>query len=158
MSERILDIENIGRIGLMFIDGDLLADVLIDPLTCDEDDTDYNIPAFNELKKALSKIERINPDLYLTGVIWQAYPRNKRMATPAVAGRSLPKTGSGWMITDCPAPLSDAMREDKITSVTEGNKKVFYFPIKTSAGRVSGALELAEGNDPGLFERNYTFA
>lgn len=156
MTERKLDIENIGRIGLMFIDGDLLKNVLIDPLTCDEDDTDYDIPAFNKLKAALSKIERMNPDIYLTGVIWQWYPRNRRMASPAVAGKSLPASRTGWMITDCADKLAEAMREDKFTSaISENGIKTCYFPVKTSAGEVVGALELTEETRSGLFERTY---
>jgi len=164
MQERRLDIENIGRIGVMFIDGDLLKDVLNDPLVWDDDDTDYNIPAFNKLKAALSKIERINPDLYLTGVLWQWYPANRRMAAPAVAGRVLPTTGwmkpdppTGWMITDCPAELSDALRNTKNTVAERGDgMRTYYFPVKSSAGDVVGALELTEGGERGPYECNYT--
>ena len=166
MAERLLDIENIGRIGQMFINGDLLKNLIIDPLTCDEDDTDYDIPAFNKLKAALSKIERMNPDIYITGVIWQWYPANKRMAAPAVVGRVLPVTHwkkadpqTGWMITDCSAPLSEALRQNRNTSaVFEDGRKTYYFPIKTSDGNVTGALELTEGGEPGPFERTYIWS
>lgn len=154
---RVLDIENIGRIGQMFIDGDLLKEVVADPLTCDEDDTNYNIPAFNTLKKALSKTERLNPDIYLSGILWQWYPANKRMVAPAVVGRHLPGDfyTAPWMINDCPAALAEAMRNDKHTSVIrEDGLYTFYFPIKTSAGDVVGALELTEKESPQFFEPN----
>ena len=159
---RELDIENIGRIGVMFIDGDLLRDVLVDPLTCDEDDTDYNIPAFNKLKSVLSKIERMNPDIYLTGTLWQWYPRNARMASPAVVGTSMPKAATegrkmdpqtGWMITDCSPPLAAAMKNETVTFYEYADgRKTYYFPVMTSAGDVVGALELSEGGKPGLYE------
>ena len=158
---RALDIENIGRIGLMFIDGDLLRDVMADPFTCDEDDTNYNIPAFNELKVALLKIERINPDLYISGVLWQCYPANKRMVAPAVVGKSLPRGGwgpsPGWLINDAPAPLMEAITQKKCVTVTEKDgKTTCYFPVKTAAGDVVGALELGEKDRPANIISNYT--
>ena len=152
---RVLDIENIGRIGQMFIDGDLLKEVVADPLTCDEDDTNYNISAFNILKKALSKTERLNPDIYLAGILWQWYPANKRMVAPAVVGRHLPGDfyTAPWMINDCPSALAEAMRNNKHTCVVrEDGFDTFYFPIKTSAGDVVGALELTEKESPQFFE------
>jgi len=164
MRERLLDIENIGRIGQMFLDGDLLKKVMIDPFTCDEDDTDYDIPAFNALKAALSKVERMNPDLYLTGALWQWYPTNRRMAAPAVIGKAHPRNGwmrpdppVGWMITDCAPEMLRAMQEGTPTKATDGEGKwTYYFPIKTSAGVVVGALELSDSGKPGPYERNYT--
>ena len=153
---RVLDIENIGRIGQMFIDGDLLKIVMADPLTCDEDDTNYNIPAFNELKIALTKIERLNPDIYLAGILWQWYPANKRMVTPAVVGRHLPGdfVTVGWLINDCPPVMLEALQQAKTTVVTRDNGyRTFYFPIKTSAGDVAGVLELTERDCPEHYEQ-----
>ena len=156
MPERILDMENIGRIGLMFIDGDLLAKVLKDPYTCDEDDTNYDIPAFNCLKKALMKTERMNPDKYLTGVLWQRYPANKLMASPAVAGKSMPWKSQSWMITKCAPALYEAMESDKLTSAEfSDGRRTLYFPVKSSSGEIVGALELTEGAKPGAYEKTY---
>jgi len=155
---RALDIENIGRIGQMFLDGDSLKNVMVDPLTCDEDDTNYNIPAFNSLKIALSKIERLNPDIYIAGILWQWYPANKRMVAPVVVGRHLPGDFSSvpWMITDCPPALKEAMQQGKNTSTTrEDSLQVYYFPIKTSGGDIVGALELAEKTKPVHYESIY---
>ena len=155
---RVLDIENIGRIGLMFIQGDLLRDVLVDPLTCDEDDTNYDIPVFNELKKALFKTERLNPDIYLCGVLWRIYPANKRMVTPAVVGRSLPRTGApAWLINDCPPAMAEAMWQDKNVCITrDDGMATWYLPVKTSAGDVVGALELSERERSAIRDTNYT--
>jgi len=141
-----LDIKNIGRIGQMFLSGDLLEDVLKNPLTCEEDDFNYNIPAFNELKIALSKIERLNPDLDVSGILWQWYPANKRMVAPAVCGKKLPDVPApSWMIMDCPAPMRKAMEQDKyVRDDKDGGSTVWYFPIKTSAGDVVGALSLTQ--------------
>ena len=155
---RVLDIENIGRIGQMLIDGDLLKDVMADPFTCDEDDINYNIPAFNALKRALSKTERLNPDIYLSGILWQWYPANKRMVAPAVVGRNLPGNyvTVPWMINDCPPLLAECMKKDKMTNLTmENGFSTFYFPIKTSAGDIIGALELNEREMPLNWEENY---
>ena len=155
---RVLDIENIGRIGQMFIDGDLLKIVVADPLTYNEDDTNYNIPVFNTLKKALMKTERINPDIYLAGILWQCYPANKRMVAPAVVGKHLPGDWSSvpWMINDCPEAMTEAMCKDKITTIKrEDGRKTCYVPIKASTGDVVGALELTEKEKPQYFESNY---
>jgi hypothetical protein len=63
------------------------------------------------------------------------------------------------MITDCPAPMLRAMTEDKVTSlIHEDGRKTCWFPVKTSAGDIVGALELTEGGKPGPYERNYVNA
>ena len=144
MAERALDIENIGRIGQIFIDGDLLKDIFVDRFTWDEDDMNYNIPAFNTLKKTLMKIERLAPELDIYGVIWYWYTANRLMAAPAVAGRNMPK--EGWIITLCDPLLHEAMTRDLNTrKKDEGGGYTYYFPIKTSAGDIVGALQLTEG-------------
>ena len=105
-------------------------------------------------------------DLYLTGALWQWYPANKRMAAPAIIGKAHPMAGwkrpdppIGWMITDCTPELLAAMKTGKPTTAAgEDGKRTHYFPIKTSAGDVVGALELSDSGRPGPYERNYTMA
>ena len=154
MAQRVLDVENIGRIGQMFISGDLLEHILIDRFTCDEDDTDYNIPAFNALKVSLQKIERINPELNITGVIWYWYPANRRMAVPAVAGRSHPSVG--WVISPCDEVLSKTLNNGVDTKFESAEGQItYYFPIRNSADTVVGALELTSGGRRYLTEPRY---
>jgi len=154
MAARLLDIENIGRIGQMFLNGDLLRNILNDRFTCDEDDTDYNADAFNPLKHALSKIERMNPDLEITGVIWYWYPANKRMAVPAIVGKALPK--EGWIISPCDDYLYQTLTTKANTSFTlEDGRQVYYFPINASDGNVVGALALTLGGEVGMYEKRY---
>ena len=156
---RTLDIQNIGRIGQMFIDGDLLQNVMADPLTCDEDDTNYNIPVFNTLKKVLMKIERMNPDIYYSGIIWLWYPANKRMVIPAVVGRHLSADFSAgpWLINNAPPEMAEAMQSNKNTAAAGSHgHKTYYFPIATAAGDVVGVLDLTERERPQFFEANYT--
>ena len=144
MAERKLDIENIGRIGQMFLNGDLLEVIMADRFTCDEDDTDYNIEAFNALKKSLMKTERMNPDMHVTGVIWYWYPANKRMAVPAVAGKTLPM--SGWTIAPCDDGLYKCLSDGVNTKINLRDDEItHYFPIRNSADSIVGALALAIG-------------
>ena len=154
MTDRKLDIENIGRIGQMFLNADILGNILVDRFTCDDDDTDYNIEVFNELKITLMKIERLNPDIYITGAVWYWYPANKKMAAPVIAGRA--QAAVGWVISPCNEALYKCMSEDVNTSTAmpEG-KTVHYFPLRDSNCDVIGALELTEGAEYGMFEKHY---
>lgn len=150
MTEQLLDIDTIGRIGLMFLDGDLLADVLVDPYTWDDDDTDYNAENFNALKKVLMKLERMNPTQYITGVLWLWYPQNKRMAVPAVAGRVLPDTGH--RIVACTPSMYQALTTGNRTTEEKEGKLHSYFPIKKACGKVVGVLALTYGAEAPLLE------
>lgn len=154
MARRVLDIENIGRIGLMFLDGDLLDKLLIDPFTCDEDDTDYDIPAFNALKRALMKIERMNPDMHIAGDIWISYRANKRMGVPVIAGKQ--HTDAGWIIAPLNEYLQKTLNEGINTRrIAPDGNEIWYFPITDTCGRVAGALELRAYRDRAPYEHRY---
>lgn len=154
MVKRMLDIENIGRIGQMFIKGELLEEILIDPYTCDEDDTDYNIPAFNELKAVLMKIERMNPDLFVTGVLWCRYKANRRMAIPVIAGKAHPTVG--WIISPCDESLQIALDEGINTRLElQDGRVTHYFPVRTTTDRIVGALGLTTGERMSPYEHRY---
>lgn len=147
----MLDIENIGRIGQMFLDGDSLENLLNDRFTCDDDNIDYKFDLFNQLKISLMKIERINPDYALVGVIWYWYPTNRQMATPVIAGRKHPY--EGWVVSPCKEELTKTLKSGTPTSMKRPDETTSYFwPIKNSDAEIVGALELIEGYPCGLFE------
>lgn len=141
MADRILDIENIGRIGQMLISGDTLSRAMVDDYTWDEDETNYDFAAFNELKWMLMKIERMNPDMYLCGALWIWYRANRRMVIPAIAGKSAPRVGHVIMPAD-PA-LMDTLQNGVNSTCDRGdNSRTYYFPIRNSLDAIVGALEL----------------
>lgn len=152
MANMLLDIDTIARIGLMFIEGDLLARVLVDPYTCDDDDTDYDAEAFNALKKTLMKLERMNPEQEINCVLWQWYPANRLMATPAVAGKALPATG--WRITPCSAPLYSCLRgAAAVKTILGDGRRTHFYPVKASDDAVVGALEITDSGEMGPYEK-----
>jgi hypothetical protein len=144
MPERFLDIDNVARIGLMYIDGDKLEDVLVDKLTLDYDNVNYDHICFNDLKIAVLKLERINPDLSLTAILWQLRPDNRELVVPVLAGSALPE--EGWEITE----INSEMKKVFETGMSQTRKRAgtcssFYYPVRSSNADIVGVLELLHG-------------
>ena len=95
-----LDTDSVAKIGLMFLDGDCLEDILLDRYG----HPDYDFDNFNTCKIVLLKLERMNPNLGLTAVLWQLRPDNEEIAVPVAAGTALPLEGYR------PCPVSGAVR------------------------------------------------
>jgi hypothetical protein len=137
---RILDIDNVARIGLMYIDGDTLEDILVEKLG----HTDYVFENFNIVKKSLMKLEKINPELRLISEIWQRRIDNEDAVFPAVAGRALPIEGSGRrkINRELKAVFETGVKQvlDRGNGVTS-----YYYPVKNSDAEIVGALELISG-------------
>ena len=134
-----LDAESVGKIALLFIEGDRLENVLLDKLG----HTDYDFDNFNALKKALMKAERINPFLDLTAMLWQLRPDNPDVALPLVCGNALPI--EGWQAT-CPNEALRAAFDHGIYGIKNRGKCCsHYFPVKNSDGQIVGVLELLQG-------------
>jgi hypothetical protein len=136
-----LDADSIAKIGLMFLDGDSLEDVLLDKVG----HTDYNFDKFNICKITLMKIERINPSLDIAGVIWQRRVDNPDIAIPVIAGKSLPY--EGWQRTY----VTDEMRrgfegEFGTVKTRPAGASSHYYPIRNSDYEIVGVLELIAGS------------
>lgn len=139
--KRLLDPDNIARIGLMFIDGDSFESVLLDKIG----HVDYDFDKFNRCKIPLMKVERMNPDLEITAVLWQPKLTNPDIMLPLVAGKALPF--EGWQF----AVMNDEMRRawngefgsvKKRSSVCSSH----YYPLKNSDAETVGLLELIVGD------------
>lgn len=141
MAERLLDIENIGRIGQMLISGDLLTRVLVDDYTWDEDDTRYRFSEFNTLKWALMKTERLNPDICLSGALWLWYRANRRMVVPVIVDQMRPRPGH-VILPGNPALMETLLKGVNTTRTHEDGAQAHYFPIRNSLDAIVGALEL----------------
>jgi len=137
MSTRLqLDITGVGEIGLIFLNGDLMETVLIDKTG----QMDYNFDEFNELKRVVMKIERMNPELQLTCILWKPTYENDEVAEPLICGNQLPAEGWGY------SPMNYAMKK-----AYKGEYSVFkrehgpvsnYFPIYNSDHEIVGFMEL----------------
>ncbi len=138
-----LDIDSVARIGLMFLDGDALENILLDRYG----HPDYDFDHFNSCKITLLKLERMNPTLGLTAVLWQLRPDNEEMAVPVAAGTALPLEGYR------PCPVSPALGqalagEFGVTTRRSESCSSHYYPVRNSDGEIVGALELLEGLRP----------
>lgn len=138
---KVLDIDTIARIGLMYINGDKLEDVLLDKYG----HTDYDFDNFNDLKKSIMKLERIDPDLGLTAILWQLRIDNENLVTPVVAGNALPV--EGWQRQ----PVNPEMKkvfETGSNQIKERNENLYsyYYPVKNSDAEIVGVLELLYGS------------
>ena len=137
MSARLqLDVTGVGEVGLIFLNGDLMETVLIDKVG----QTDYVFDEFNDLKRVVMKIERINPGLDLACILWKPTYESEEVAEPLVCGNQLPTEGSGYV------PMNPAMKkayggEYSVFSRNNGPTSN-YFPIRNSDYEIVGFMEL----------------
>lgn len=135
-----LDIDSIARIGLLFLDGDSLENVLLDRYG----HTDYDFDCFNRCKAVLLKMERINPRLGLTAILWQRRPDNLELAVPVVAGNALPV--EGYRAAVAPPSLRAAFSgEYGAAFQRDGGCASRYYPVQNSDAEIVGVLELLSG-------------
>lgn len=133
-------IDGIARIGLMFLDGDAFEEVLIDQLT----HTDYRFDPFNRLRACLNKIERLDPDLDVSAILWRFIPGNPYVAEPLVAGNALPDTG--WRRVFANPRLREAYATGGQTTLEyKGGYTSHYYALHNSDQDVVGVLELLVG-------------
>ncbi len=140
---RVLDIDNVARIGLMYIDGDKFENVMTDKFSLDYDDVNYIHDDFNELKIALLKLERINPDLDISTVLWQLRPDNSNLAVPVIAG------GQGRRPAHLITPVNPEMKHvfttgESAKRVTDEGFISHYYALRDSENRIVGVLEIRE--------------
>lgn len=136
-----LDIDSIARIGLLFLNGDSLEEILLDKYG----HVDYDFDNFNDCKKTIMRIERINPQAALCAVLWQLRPDNAEMAVPVVASASLPL--EGWQTCPVPQGVAGVLQGENTVVVERENKIVsHYYPVKNSDAEPVGVLELISGN------------
>lgn len=137
-TERIT-VEEAARIGLLFLNGEDLKGVLLDRMG----HTDYDFARFNRLKRTLLQIERIAPELELNAILWQAYPTNRLIGAPLVAGSSLPCEGCKRQYLN--GELLRALAGETCRKERPGGAVSLYAPVRDSGGEIVGALELLYG-------------
>jgi len=134
------DFDGIAHIGIIFLDGDALEDILIDAYG----PTDYNFLNFNKCKEVLIKMERLNSNYKFSAFLWQKRPDNPNIVVPVVAGRQLPLTG--WLKIE----MTQAMRrayngEWGVKDQRQGGCHSYYYPVKNSNAEIVGILEILSG-------------
>jgi len=136
----ILDIDSIARIGLMYIDGDMFEEVLLDKAG----PTDYNFDKFNCLKISLLKLEKISPKLDIAAILWRSYPTNKNSVTPLIVGSALPFEGTKRTNPNRELRLTF---ETGVCQVKEWREDChsYYYPLNNSDEEIVGVLELLCG-------------
>lgn len=143
-SKMVLDVDNVARIGLMYLNGDLVENVMLDKLSLDYDDVTYNHEYFKELKIALTRMERINPDLDVTAVLWQLRPDNDKLAVPIICGNAFPE--EGWEITPVNPEMDHVFRTGE-SSVKKRSETCssHYYAVRNSDNEIVAVLELLVG-------------
>jgi hypothetical protein len=136
----LLSIEEIGRIALLYLNGDDFESVLLDKIG----NTDYDFIKFNRLKKSLLAVSLIDPSWTIDAILWQPYCRNRRIGSALVVGTSLPHEGCKRVYLN-----------RQIISVLNGrgpclkdwgdNRFSYYAPLHNSCGDIVGILELQTG-------------
>ena len=136
-----LDVDNVARIGLMYIDGDKLETVLLNKTSASTDDITYDHAQFNELKMALLKLEKINPDLNLSALLWQQRPGNPDVVMPIVVGSALPCEGPDFPFAS--DDMKAVFRTGESHSVTKNcGCMAHYYAVRNSDELIAGVLEL----------------
>lgn len=142
---RALTIEEVARIARMYLDGDTVEKLLLDKTG----HTDYDFDRFNAVKGALTRAERINPELNAALVLWTPRAGKPGMAEPIVCSSALPC--EGWRAIKCSEPLTRALGGCEHTLMERENSTSHYFPVYNSDREVVGALEFllmrAQAND-----------
>ena len=131
-----LDITGVAEIGLIFLNGDLMETVLIDKVG----QMDYVFNEFNELKRTVMKIERLNPGLGLTCILWKPTYENDEVAEPIVCGNQLPTEGWGYSPMNC--AMKKAYNGEYSIFERENGPTSNYFPVYNSAHEIVGFMEL----------------
>jgi len=136
-----LDVDSVAKIGLMFLNGDALEDVVRDKYN---DFLNYMFDNFNECRKVVLKIERMNPNLGLCAILWQKRADNSGQVMPVVVGKSLPL--EGWQTGAISPALQQAYDGAFGVVCDRGNGMVsHYYPALNSDCDIVGVLELLEG-------------
>jgi hypothetical protein len=135
-----LDIDSVARIGLLYLDGDRLENILLDRYG----HTDYDFENFNAVKKSLIKMEKINPVLDLTAILWQLRPDNDELVVPVVAGNAFPF--EGWRRTYINGEMKQVfMTGEKQVKRRSEACSSYYYAVRNSDDEIVGVLELIHG-------------
>ncbi len=142
---RDLNLTEVARIARLYIDGDAAEQLLLDKTG----HTDYDFEKFYEIKCALMRAEKINPDLKLSAILWMPRVDQHGYAEPVVCASVLPC--EGWQKQRCSQPLWDALNGSEGTRVERADSESVYFPVYNTDHEAVAALELlsmhAEAND-----------
>ena len=151
---RALDIENIARIAQMLIDGDKLEHILLDPYSIFFGFNDYHQENFNDIKFALMKIEKLNPDINLVALLWKVRPDNKNVMYLAAAGSTYAYEGIN-PVTTIPEVLRAVEMDKNSVKKREDGAVSYYYPVKNSDDEIVGVMELVENHF--FFDKKRTF-
>jgi hypothetical protein len=137
------DLMEIARIGVLYIPGDLLEEVM--PEQCrnylDGDGIDFVEAHYNTLKRMLLLTERIDLQRQVSTALWVKRPHRPELGEVMVAGKSLPIEGHG-IVTLWPeinrAFTGTPSRIDRAAGET------VYYPVRNSDEEIVGVLEVSQ--------------
>ena len=135
-----MDVNDVARIGLLFLDGDAFENALIDKTGA----TDYDFDQFNRVKHTLLNIEMIAPELNLAAICWKRYWFDSNAVIPLIAGRSLPVEGCKRRLGH--ASLMSVFETGEANTYERASGTTsHYYAFYNSDGEIAGCLELLSG-------------
>lgn len=136
------ELMEIARIGVLFLRGDELEDVMpLERRSYDNgDEIDYHEVPFNSLKRVLLLIERIDPTQELVTALWTVRPDNLSAGEVLVAGGGLPSEGPE--IVELNPDIRRAFAGVPTYSARKPGGTVYY-PLHNSDYEIVGVLEVS---------------
>lgn len=152
-----MDICDIARIGLLFLNGDDIPQAMTMPDWTNSDYIDFDHQRFNAIKQVLLRIERIDPEQHIFCAVWTRRPDDANACEAIVLGSKHawgarpiawpPSSEPFWEIMPMFDALSEALGGADVSHIAYSGAESWFFPIRDSETEIVGALELRRSTD-----------
>ncbi|MDG0810121.1 hypothetical protein [Cohnella rhizosphaerae] len=152
------DLMEMARLGVLFLPGDLLEDIMPPerkeyPLLVADSDSEFALTDeidfvednYNALKRILLLTERIDPSRSPYASLWIRRPENPALCEVMVAGSALPS--EGVHIQKLWEEIERAFGGQP-TRLNRERGQTLYYPVRNSDEEIVGVLELTEDVPP----------
>ncbi|CAI6080162.1 hypothetical protein [Cohnella sp. JJ-181] len=158
MKTKPYDLMEIARLGVLFLPGDFLEDIMPPerkeyPLLVADSDSEFALTDeidfvedhYNALKRVLLLTERIDSTRSPYAALWIRRPENPALCEVMVAGSALPS--EGVLIQKLWPELARAFG-GMPTRRNRDRGQTVYYPVRNSDEEIVGVLELTENIEP----------
>jgi hypothetical protein len=137
------DLMEIARIGVLYIPGDLLEEVMPPQHRdyLDGDGIDFVETHYNTLKRMLLLTERIDPPRRVKTALWVKRPSRPELGEVMVAGRALPIEGYDIVTL---WPEIERAFSGLPSRFDRSSGETVYYPVRNSDEEIVGVLEVSQ--------------